>query len=69
MCAIAGILFKKAKRTTLQMTTGEALTEMLDATLHRGPDSAGWALYREPRPGELRLRFLIGEKTAMQNRT
>jgi methylamine---glutamate N-methyltransferase subunit A len=59
MCAIAGILFKNGKRNRLKMTTGKALTEMLDATLHRGPDSAGWALYREPLTDELRLRFFV----------
>lgn len=59
MCAIAGILLKNGKRDKLRMTTGKALTEMLDATLHRGPDSAGWALYREPLSNELRLRFFV----------
>ncbi len=61
MCAIAGILFKNGKRRNFRMTTGKALTEMLDATLHRGPDSAGWALYREPLADEWRLRFFVGE--------
>ncbi|MCU0588064.1 MAG: hypothetical protein MUF52_07885 [Syntrophobacteraceae bacterium] len=60
MCAIAGILFKNGKRGKLKMTTGKALTEMLDATLHRGPDSAGWALYREPLADAWRLRFFVG---------
>lgn len=41
------------------MTTGEALTAMLDATLHRGPDSTGWALYHEPLDGRLRMRFFL----------
>jgi len=59
MCSIAGILFKNHRRPNLGMTTGEALTEMLDATVHRGPDSVGWALYREPHEGELRLRFFV----------
>jgi len=61
MCAIAGILFKNGKKGSLPMTTGEALTEMLQATLHRGPDSAGWALYRETIPQALRLRFFTRE--------
>lgn len=61
MCGIAGILFKNRDRPDLGMTTGEALTEMMDAVLHRGPDSAGWALYKEPLEGTLRLRFLIRE--------
>jgi glutamate synthase domain-containing protein 1 len=41
------------------MTTGGALTEMLHAQVHRGPDSAGWALYREPHNDDLQLRFFI----------
>lgn len=64
MCAIAGLLFKNRRRDALNMTTGEALTAMLDATLHRGPDSAGWALYREPLDGRLRVRFFISEDSS-----
>ena len=59
MCSIAGILFKHNGRRGIDMTTGRALTEMMDACSHRGPDSAGWAIYREPREGELRLRFFV----------
>ena len=59
MCGIAGILFKKPDGPGIHLTTGEALTEMMDAVLHRGPDSAGWALYKEPLEGGLRLRFLL----------
>lgn len=58
MCAIAGILFKHNYRS-LNMTTGEALTRILDATVHRGMDSAGWALYKEPIDGIIRMRFFI----------
>jgi len=46
------------------MTTGQALTEILDATLHRGPDSAGWAIYKEPLDNLIRMRFLIPESAA-----
>lgn len=60
MCAIAGILFKNGKRLE-NMTTGRALTEILDATLHRGPDSVGWALYHPPLEDSLRMRFFIAE--------
>tara|TARA_B100000029_G_scaffold266183_1_gene262185 strand:- start:1024 stop:1914 length:891 start_codon:yes stop_codon:yes gene_type:complete len=42
--------------------TGKALVDMLDGCQHRGPDSTGFALYRQPRDGELRLRFFIGEE-------
>ncbi|GLI34691.1 hypothetical protein [Desulforhabdus amnigena] len=65
MCAIAGILRKNGKSKKLKKTTGEALTEMLDATLHRGPDSAGWALYKEPVGEELRLRFFVSQGEGM----
>ncbi len=61
MCAIAGILFKNGTRNHLNMTTGEALTAILDATLHRGPDSTGWALYYPPLEGRLRMRFFLSD--------
>ena len=61
MCSIAGLLLKHDRRPELGMTTGQALTEMLHATMHRGPDSAGWALYKEPNEGELRLRFFVAD--------
>ncbi|MBI5446685.1 MAG: amidophosphoribosyltransferase [Deltaproteobacteria bacterium] len=58
MCGIAGILFKGKQRPGIGMTTGEALTEMMQCILHRGPDSDGWAMYRTPLDdGSLRLRF------------
>jgi glutamate synthase domain-containing protein 1 len=65
MCAIAGILFKNGRRN-LNMTTGEALTAILDATLHRGPDSAGWALYHEPLDGALRMRFFLSNEDSQE---
>jgi glutamate synthase domain-containing protein 1 len=58
MCGIAGILFKGDHRN---LTAGQALVNMLDGCQHRGPDSTGFALYRKPNEGELRLRFLVGE--------
>ncbi len=61
MCGIAGILFKNSDHSGLGMTTGQALIEMLDALQHRGPDSAGFALYRERLEDALRLRFLVRE--------
>ena len=59
MCGIAGLLFKKGKHPDITMTTGEALTEMMHCVLHRGPDSDGWAMYREPLENALRLRFFV----------
>jgi len=61
MCGIAGILFKDHASADIGMTTGQALAEMLVSLLHRGPDSAGFALYKEPLPDALRIRFLIGD--------
>ncbi len=58
MCAIAGILFKHDQRS-FNLTTGEALTKILDATVHRGMDSCGWALYKDPIKDTIRMRFFI----------
>lgn len=41
MCGIAGVVFKDRKLHPV----GETLTKMLDALQHRGPDSAGLAIY------------------------
>ncbi len=58
MCGIAGVMFK---HTRAGLPAGEALIDMLDGCQHRGPDSTGFALYGEEKPGELKLRFLVGE--------
>ena len=58
MCGIAGILFKGSHP---DIAAGRALIDMLDGCQHRGPDSTGFALYRDARPGELRLRFFVGD--------
>ena len=57
MCSIAGILIKSPNRLNFKMTTGGALISILDATVHRGPDSAGWALYKKAIPGQIRMNF------------
>jgi methylamine---glutamate N-methyltransferase subunit A len=41
VCGIAGVVYKDKKLHPV----GEALTKMLDALQHRGPDSAGFAIY------------------------
>jgi len=41
VCGIAGVVFKDRKLHPV----GNALTKMLDALQHRGPDSAGFAIY------------------------
>lgn len=58
MCGIAGIMFKHQNRNA---QVGKALISMLDGCQHRGPDSTGFALYYEPKEGEYRLRFYVGE--------
>ena len=59
MCGIAGVLFKHGGTG---LATGQALIDMLDGCQHRGPDSTGFALYEDAKPGELRLRFLVEEE-------
>ena len=58
MCGIAGILFKK---NGSRAEVGKALIDMLDGCQHRGPDSTGFALYHDSVPGQLRLRFIVGQ--------
>jgi methylamine---glutamate N-methyltransferase subunit A len=58
MCGIAGIMFKKQGS---KAAVGRALIDMLDGCQHRGPDSTGFALYHDATPGQLRLRFIIGD--------
>jgi glutamate synthase domain-containing protein 1 len=58
MCGIAGILYKG---TVKKAEVGKALISMLDGCQHRGPDSTGFALYHESVPGQLRLRFIVGQ--------
>jgi glutamate synthase domain-containing protein 1 len=41
VCGIAGVVFKDKELHPV----GDALTKMLDALQHRGPDSAGFAIY------------------------
>ena len=60
MCGIAGIMFKSHERLR-NMTTGQALIDMLDGCQHRGPDSTGFALYGDNLDSQLRLRFFVGE--------
>lgn len=43
MCGIAGIVYKDKKLHN----AGDDMTKMLHALQHRGPDSAGFAIYGE----------------------
>jgi glutamate synthase domain-containing protein 1 len=58
MCGIAGIMYKNNDQ---DLQTGKFLIDMLDGCQHRGPDSTGFALYGDAKPGQLRLRFFTGE--------
>ena len=58
MCGIAGIMFKHPGANA---HVGKSLISMLDGCQHRGPDSTGFALYHDAHPGELRLRFFVGD--------
>ncbi len=49
------------KNTDQDLRTGQFLIDMLDGCQHRGPDSTGFALYGDAKPGQLRVRFFIGE--------
>ncbi len=57
MCGVAGIIH----RGTTGNVGGE-LTSMLQSLRHRGPDSAGFAVYGTPREGELVMRFKLAEQ-------
>jgi glutamate synthase domain-containing protein 1 len=59
MCGIAGIMFKTIVEGR-NLTTGQALVDMLDGCQHRGPDSTGFALYGDALKDQLRMRFFVG---------
>lgn len=62
MCGIAGILYKSSRGPGgRNVGAGQALIDMLDGCQHRGPDSTGFALYRDSEDGVLRMRFFTGE--------
>ena len=60
MCGIAGIIHR-GKRSNV----GSEMTEMLQALKHRGPDSTGFAVYGEPKPGDFLMRIKVAEKEDM----
>ena len=63
MCGIAGIMFKTIAEGR-NLTTGQALVDMLDGCQHRGPDSTGFALYGDELHDQLRMRFFVGTGAA-----
>ena len=60
MCGIAGLIHR-GKTADI----GGEMTSMLQSLKHRGPDSTGFALYGEPRPGRLVMRFKVAEAADM----
>ena len=52
MCGIAGLIHRGASGDI-----GSEMTSMLQALKHRGPDSAGFALYGLPSKDELRQKL------------
>lgn len=61
MCGIAGLIYKG--RTA---RIGKEMTAMLQALKHRGPDSAGFALYGNPSADAYVMRFKIAEQADLE---
>jgi len=57
MCGIAGVMHRGESANI-----GHELTLMLQALKHRGPDSAGLALYGEPKADQYIMRFKVAEQ-------
>lgn len=56
MCGLVGFLDKTGRQ---DVALGEVLYQMTSGLGHRGPDSAGVALYRNPGPGKLKVRLKL----------
>lgn len=57
MCGIAGIIHRGQPANI-----GHEMTAMLRSMKHRGPDSTGYAMYSQPSPDELVMRFKVAEQ-------
>ena len=57
MCGIAGLIHRGTSGDI-----GREMTAMLQALKHRGPDSAGFALYGKPDPDHHIMRFKVAEQ-------
>src|SRR5690242_15371537 len=64
MCGIVGILYKQRDRYG---PVGDVQRVMLDALFRRGIDSAGIALYGQPRDGELVLRARVSDAATAED--
>ena len=60
MCGIAGIIHRGKSSNV-----GSEMTAMLAALKHRGPDSSGFAVYGEPKPGHYLMRIKVAEQEDM----
>ncbi|MDL2246823.1 glutamine amidotransferase family protein [Methanobrevibacter sp. OttesenSCG-928-K11] len=65
MCGIAGIVYKDKKLHNI----GSDMTDMLDALQHRGPDSAGYAIYggNNLKKGEYILKIQVKHQERLLN--
>ena len=57
MCGIAAVMHRGESANI-----GQELTMMLQALKHRGPDSAGLALYGDPKADQYIMRFKVAEQ-------
>lgn len=57
MCGIAGLIHRGKSSNV-----GQEMTAMLQALRHRGPDSTGFAVYGEPKPGDYIMRIKTAER-------
>ena len=62
MCGIAGVIHR-GKATNV----GAEMTAMLQALKHRGPDSTGFALYREPDPERYVMWLKVAEREDVES--
>ena len=60
MCGIAGLIHRGKSSQV-----GSEMTSMLQALKHRGPDSTGFAVYGEPKPGDYIMRIKVAEREDM----
>ena len=60
MCGIAGLIHRGKSSQV-----GSEMTSMLQALKHRGPDSTGFAVYGEPKPGDYIMRVKVAEREVM----
>jgi hypothetical protein len=56
MCGIAGIIYRDGTRDV-----GRDMTRMLQSMKHRGPDSTGYALYGQPKDGQVVMRYTLAD--------